>query len=334
MLRVCNSMQRSSGLRYRPSRCTRGYRFPVEEVKKNEFIQSPTGSLLERVSNLVQRVFKANAYITTNWKDTGLIGSDQMYRFSENLKTLDKKPITLPSNAFYVPIETRSVNGDVVVHGSYYMPSTLFEGAKENDVIGYYLKNRKIELTLKQQLHPHENGRQNFETFFASLKHDFLSNLQKPRDPIFLFSQDIPPGTPCLGFRALDSAFTLTYTPQTNQWEFFKFSDLDLFKNTLKNSAQFEVYKASSDADSSTFLLGASGMKKEDFKILVDRNYLALIGERVLKPGSKAIPGFNRIPTRLSLQLTNDRMIDPKNTTLQILPDGIAELKVSFKKSL
>jgi hypothetical protein len=214
------------------------------------------------------------------------------------------------------------------------MPSILFEGAKENDVIGYYLKNRKIELTLKQQSHPHENGRQNFETFFASLKSSFLTNLQKPRDPMFLFLQDIPPETPCLGFRALDSACTYVYSADTKRWEFFKFSDLELFKNSVKNSAQFEVIQASSQENSSTFFLGVAGLKKEDLKILVDRNYLALIGKRTFDLNCEEIEGFHRIPTQLSLQLTEHRMIDHEKTTLRIRPNGIAELTVTFKREL
>jgi len=307
------------------------------------FIQSSTGNnpisnLVQGVRHLVQRIFKADAYITTNWKDTGLIAADQMYGFSENLKTPGKKSIKLPPNAFYVPIETRPASGDVGTPsstlGSYYMPSILFEGAKEKDVIHYYLKNRKIELTLKQQLHPHENGRQNFEDFFASLKHYFVSNLQKPRQPIYLFSQDVPHGTPCLGFRALDSTFTMTYSPETNRWEFLNYNDLQLFKDSLENSAQFEVLNSSYQADSSTFTLGATGLKKEDLKLLVDRNYLALIGKRAPGCDGEAIEGFHRIPTLLSFQLTENRMIDFKKTTLRIQPNGIAELTVAFKSDL
>ncbi|HEX4839819.1 MAG TPA: hypothetical protein VFU89_05210 [Rhabdochlamydiaceae bacterium] len=209
MPKICPSMRRnpghSSGFHYHAPRHTRTSRFSSystysasEARKKNVFIQSSTDSnpisnLVQSVSHLVQRIFKADAYISTNWKDTGLIAADQMYGFSENLKTPGKKSIILPPNAFYVPIETRPASGDGGTLGSYYMPSILFEGAKEKDVIHYYLKNRKIELTLKQQLHPHENGRQNFEDFFASLKHYFVSNLQKPRQPIYLFSHILPP---------------------------------------------------------------------------------------------------------------------------------------------
>jgi hypothetical protein len=336
MIRVCPSFRRGGSFPSNSSRCTRGSRpfYRVSEGgKENVFIQSSTGNLFQRVSNLFHRIFKAEAYITTNWRDTGLIGADQAYRFSENLKTPDKKPISVPSNAFYVPIKTRSVNTNVAVSDSYYMPSILFEGARENDVISYYLRNRKIELTLKQQLHPHENGRQNFESFFASLKHYFLSNLQKPRDPIFLFSQDIPPGTPCLGFRALDAASATIYTAGTNRWELFStnLSNVELFNDSLKNSGQFQVLETSTHSASSTFLLGATGMKKENFKILVDKNYLVLIGERTSDLNGEAIEGFNRIPTQLSLQLTDDRLIDPRNTVLRIYPNGIAQLTVAFK---
>ena len=337
MLKVCPSMRSSHGFRHHSPRCTSQFRKNSRFSSRNEFIKNSTGNsftskVFQSVSNLVQPIFKAEAYITNFWRggSTGLIGEDKAYRFSEYLKTPDKRPISLSSNAFYVPIITQSVRST----GCTYLPSILFEGAFENNIIQYYNNDRKIELTLKQRLNWDDGVL--FGTRFDALESSFLSDQQKPRNPIYLFSIDIPPGTPYLnlglgaGLRALDSEFAMTYAAKTNQWESLNFRDLKLFQNSLKSDAKFTVLQASPNVDSSTFFLDATGLKKEDLKILVDRNYLALIGKR----NSEEIEELNRKPTLLSFQRTENRMIDPENTTLQIHPSGIAELKVAFKREL
>jgi len=85
------------------------------------------------------------------------IGRDQSLRdeIAKHMRTADGNPIELDSNTLFLQmgiiVEGSIGFGGRIMCADRYLPSTIFEGKKDGDVIEYYWDNRLVKLTLSQK---------------------------------------------------------------------------------------------------------------------------------------------------------------------------------------
>jgi hypothetical protein len=312
-----------------------------------------TSSMLGRVFRPLRSPLKAHVYILTNCGDTGFIGLDKTYQFSEHLRSEAGKPLGIAQKDFYVRVEA-SLRQDEVplvlriiewvlkkvffflqppesscLFSNPYLPSTLFYGAREGDHVSYLADGRPIELILNQQSHHLEAGKTNFEDFFHSLEAYIQLNEKRREKPLYLFVQDRPVHVQVLDFKELSEKATV-YLPQTGEQVAVSTELLKEFDQYSRNQSQpFPILEGELREDGSAFFcLAASAMKAKDIKVLIDGYSLIVIGDRGTeyddRPGvryiQKQISRFCRSEIRL-----DQAPIDPQSVKL-VCRDGAAYL--------
>lgn len=118
---------------------------------------------------------KGTVYIHST--NSGPIRKDHFFEFSSRLQTVDRKPILIKEDDFYLELFGK-IEGDFrinpkngVPHHFTYLPSSLFEGVKEGDTIQFYFDDRLIELCCRQKTHSHPAGASwTFEDFMESVR--------------------------------------------------------------------------------------------------------------------------------------------------------------------
>jgi hypothetical protein len=226
--------------------------------------------------------------MTTNNGDTGYIGSDKSYQFSEHLKDRKQHQIIPGAEDFYVPIKIFKIeykdplivriiefvlkkiffflqpdgSKEVDIVNLTTLPSNLFYGAKEGERIRFYYDDRPIDLSLKQNANP--DMYDNFDDSFNQLQ-------QNVKNEGYFWSEiDIPNGMLVYGKKKL-SADARFYTKEKG-----------CIPLTEEDLLQFNAFKPTvllsySEYENGKIEFDAPGLKEGDFKILIDRRLIIII---------------------------------------------------------
>lgn len=257
------------------------------------------------------------------------IGADRMYRYSSFLKDSSQKPIISKDEDFYVPIgiwkkDPSAENGlilriaeyilrklffflgsvDENKEGFYYvmnpdsqmllreLPSALFNHAKENDIITFYMGERKVSLALKQMQQNELNGIRyanikprcyrpetellTFEQAFSRLEKDSRQTRRGwvGAESYYAYLQDISKDSnQLIDFYTSPSAKIFYYQEHTFRSPLD--GDISFFKNCIENKNSIDVDKIVSDGDNIIFSF--NNLKKDQpVRCFIDKGVLIL----------------------------------------------------------
>ncbi|MCP5506152.1 MAG: hypothetical protein H7A38_04650 [Chlamydiales bacterium] len=236
---------------------------PVEQLGQSSFqvgnhTIAVTRKFMDPTSPFVQ---KEEIFLKSNREEyTGYVGTGKYDRMNQRLLREDgTSPFGDPFD-FYVPLMKVS---DLM--GPYLsLPASLFKGKKEEETVRFLLDGTFHEYTLRQQSHPHPDGKQNFETFMETLKKNCD---QQER---FLFPADIPEGTMTYKWDRLRSLssfdpITGTLTP----------ADPSVLKDLEEWSSQATPF-SSPYQDNEQMFLEAPGLNLDDLTVYVSHRHLFL----------------------------------------------------------
>lgn len=239
--------------------------------------------MLQRVFVPSQAPERYAIYTKSTWQNKGLIGTDTHYKFHKHLKMADGVSYAAAPTDTYVwvvvtPMESTSVViriMEFVLKKIFFfiqspeklefehLPASLFQNARENETLSIKWDGRPVKLVLKQQSHNHDQGRKNFETFFQEFN--------RVLSPSYLFEEDIPAGSLCLGTRPLTQQARIRQGTNILQQANKELIDtLSTYLNTPK--AELELSQIDSHGE---FILGvgAPGVTEDSIIYLVDQQY-------------------------------------------------------------
>ncbi len=309
--------------------------------------------------------FRADARIVTNEGMTGQLGRDLKYQFGKNITLLNGSfsvdPKDLYATFTFTPEEFSLISRiiEMVLRKIFFflppaqlnplpaeLPMSLFEGAKENDTVSFNYQGRPIELTLKQLDHP--LAPDYFEDFLNHLKIYYELSQERHWTSPYLFYEDMPEDSWLLFYHWIDKTSAVFFNG--NECHEDKLAII----NALSQEA-FEFFKKYDNADPSFMLnnvmlkdaqqeqigvgieLNVVYMKPKDVKILIDYDYICVIGERTdpeyLEDREKAKSlSYTPQPRKLVFRHSFNAPFNPNNVKFEFDSTGRGLLTLSLQK--
>ncbi len=310
--------------------------------------------------------YRAAARILTNEGMTGWIGKDLKHQFGKNI-TLQNGAFSVDPKDLYVtftftPTELSLISRiiETVLRKIFFflppaqlepltevLPMALFNDAKENDTVSFSYKGRPIELTLKQLKHP--LAPDDFERFLSHLKTYFKLSQEKHWKNPYLFSEDMPDDSWLLQWHWIDKTSAVFFIgdqckdgmPPTisplSQETFKTFKKYDKAEESLFLLRNIAHNDADEKAIGVSIELNVNYMKPEDVKILIDYDYICVIGERTqpeyLERREKQKNWHHQPePRKLVFRYKYDSRFDTNNVEFEFDGLGRALLRLYFQK--
>jgi HSP20 family molecular chaperone IbpA len=297
-----------------------------------------------RVFNPSQTPIRVEAYIKSHQGDAGLIGTDQYRKYSSRLTTSEGKQIPLQPSDFHITFDGREIKPPLILRifefvlrkiffflqpkrpkeDPWVLPSSLFNKAKENNIVQFRWEGTLYEYRLKQLTHSIINCRVNFESCFLSLQ-AHVEHKARIGNP-YLFEEDIPQeysrelGRLFSEKAQIYSPANKTLSPLTSE----KLRQLTEHKSRaervgITHSQNGGVYSVNFDA------AGISEPNLENIILILEDNYLAIFLYSKDKEAPKGTIIVNEINEYTYRVLKLGVHIDPRTLHLEF-QDGVGRL--------
>ncbi len=310
--------------------------------------------------------FRANVCILTNEGMTGQLGRDLKYQFGKNI-TLQNSSFSVDPKDLYVtfhftPEEFSLISRiiEMVLRKIFFflpstelnplpaeLPMSLFKDAKENQTVSFNYQGRPIELTLKQLDHP--KAPDTFEGFLNHLKIYYELSQERHWTSPYLFDQDMPEDSWLLCHHWIDKTSAVFFNGNECQED-------KLATTKPLTQETFETFKKYDYADSSSFMrfnlilsndqkeqigvgieLNVVYMQPKDVKVLIDYDYVCVIGERADEEYLEDRKEAKRLsytpqPRKLVFRHSFNAPFDPSNVKFEFDGTGRGLLRLSLLK--
>jgi hypothetical protein len=167
--------------------------------------------MLGRVFLPSQTPIRVEAYIKAHQGDAGVVGTDKRMQYSTHLTTPEGKQISLQKRDYHITFQGRLLEAPLIlriielvlkkiffflqpkrpIEDPWVLPSPLFAGAQENNIIQFRWNGTLYEYRLKQLNHPLYDCRADFELCFKQLQ-SYVEYKALSGNP-YLYEEDIPP---------------------------------------------------------------------------------------------------------------------------------------------
>lgn len=236
--------------------------------------------------------YRCQAYILTNRRDTGWVGTDQKFKFQEHIQ-VDDNPLTLNHKDCYIHLiyneEETSFVGRIFlcfvrfvvsfcrtpISLPEYLPSSLFVNKKEGDGVKFFYDGCPVEVVLRQQNHKVNGCRMNWEQCFPVFK-------DKDTVQSYLFEEDIPNFVKEIDYHYL-SPDARYYSFEDQKWARLGDANFQHFERVKKQACKVKCnIEIQKDAQVRILTL-ACGLEEEKCQFIIDKDWFAFVADTKTK---------------------------------------------------